>query len=568
MNIFVGLNDAGKSNVIKALNLFFNNNTDYDTEFDFSKDFSYLFPKKSHSTKEITVQLKIEIPSSFQNSGVYLWKKAWRKNEPVRESILDESGNAPGSRSRIPYTLHRIKFRYVPAIKSRDFYKYLLSELYLTAAASLNSPLADSTKEFAGVIQNYTEQIHKEVIERIGIDSKLTIPPDMSEMFKTLIFMTKGTDKYAPIPLDMRGDGIQSRHIPIILKYLAEEDQKARTQGSVKITSIWGYEEPENGIELLKSFELADSFLEYSKEIQMFITTHSPAFYHQVASTGVKVFYVNKNETDETNINENINTWEIGKTMGLMPLVAPLIAEKEKELRTMLYAKDDELFTDIPTIFVEGITDKKLITVAIDTLSSNLSKLIHDHRLRIFTKEGEGGCLKINDWIHAWIYKGNKSKVIALFDKDLAGKHARDELVNSPIFSGSRNCKALFLPPTEAIKSVYRDDIDLYYEIEHILSTECWKKIIDAGYAQERSSTELNSMIEKYADKNRTTMSLYNDRIKDTDILNTIVLYEPKENSKDKIVRFIETSSAEERKEFLAGFQDLITTFEERFIEG
>ena len=79
MNIFVGLNDAGKSNVIKALNLFFNNNTDYDTEFDFSKDFSYLFPKKSHSTKEITVQLKIEIPSSFQNSGVYLWKKAWRK---------------------------------------------------------------------------------------------------------------------------------------------------------------------------------------------------------------------------------------------------------------------------------------------------------------------------------------------------------------------------------------------------------------------------------------------------------------------------------------------------------
>lgn len=37
MNIFVGLNDVGKSNILKALNLFFNNNTDYDTKFDFDK---------------------------------------------------------------------------------------------------------------------------------------------------------------------------------------------------------------------------------------------------------------------------------------------------------------------------------------------------------------------------------------------------------------------------------------------------------------------------------------------------------------------------------------------------
>lgn len=35
MNIFVGQNDVGKSNVLKALNLFFNGKTDYETEFDF-----------------------------------------------------------------------------------------------------------------------------------------------------------------------------------------------------------------------------------------------------------------------------------------------------------------------------------------------------------------------------------------------------------------------------------------------------------------------------------------------------------------------------------------------------
>ncbi|WP_033168634.1 AAA family ATPase [Clostridium sp. KNHs205] len=45
-NIFVGLNDAGKSNFLKPLNLFFNNQTDYNTPFNFSIDFSFLFPKK------------------------------------------------------------------------------------------------------------------------------------------------------------------------------------------------------------------------------------------------------------------------------------------------------------------------------------------------------------------------------------------------------------------------------------------------------------------------------------------------------------------------------------------
>lgn len=40
MNIFVGLNDAGKSNVLKALNLFFNNETEPGKRFNFENDYS------------------------------------------------------------------------------------------------------------------------------------------------------------------------------------------------------------------------------------------------------------------------------------------------------------------------------------------------------------------------------------------------------------------------------------------------------------------------------------------------------------------------------------------------
>ena len=38
VNVFSGLNDVGKSNVIKALNLFFKNQVDWQTDLDFQRD--------------------------------------------------------------------------------------------------------------------------------------------------------------------------------------------------------------------------------------------------------------------------------------------------------------------------------------------------------------------------------------------------------------------------------------------------------------------------------------------------------------------------------------------------
>lgn len=75
MNIFVGLNDAGKSNVLKALNLFFCGETDYKTPFDFQRDFTYLYRPESHRPKEIAIEIKFEIPDSYKNAGLYTWRK-------------------------------------------------------------------------------------------------------------------------------------------------------------------------------------------------------------------------------------------------------------------------------------------------------------------------------------------------------------------------------------------------------------------------------------------------------------------------------------------------------------
>lgn len=111
MNIFVGLNDVGKSNVLKALNLFFNGNTDYDTPFDFKKDFSCFFTKKSHKTKEIVIKIEFKIPETYKEHGIYTWEKRWKSDNYTEETILNQDGKKPTERSRVPGTLKRIKYR-------------------------------------------------------------------------------------------------------------------------------------------------------------------------------------------------------------------------------------------------------------------------------------------------------------------------------------------------------------------------------------------------------------------------------------------------------------------------
>lgn len=44
LNIFVGQNDQGKSNILRALNLFFHGDTDIGVPFRFEDDYSYYAP--------------------------------------------------------------------------------------------------------------------------------------------------------------------------------------------------------------------------------------------------------------------------------------------------------------------------------------------------------------------------------------------------------------------------------------------------------------------------------------------------------------------------------------------
>lgn len=120
---------------------------------------------------------------------------------------------------------------------------------------------------------------------------------------------------------------------------------------------MWGFEEPENGLELLKAFEMADQFVVYSEEVQIFLTTHSPAFYAKKEERGVKIIYVKKNlENDATIAELNPSRQFMDENMGLMPLVTPYIVEQNRHISEIRELWENSPLIDKPSIMVEGKT--------------------------------------------------------------------------------------------------------------------------------------------------------------------------------------------------------------------
>ncbi len=573
-NIFVGLNDAGKSNFLKALNLYFNNQTDYNTPFNFKNDFTYLFPKSSHSTKEILIKIKFKIPDSYKESGIYTWEKRWRTDNYYAERITNDKGDEPSSRSRVPSTLIKIRYRYVPAVKSADYYKTLLADLYTAVSSSLNNPLLTSTKTFSDSLKQHTKSITQNVSQRLHLNSELSVPSNLSDIFKSLIFITKsGTIDSISVPLNSRGDGIQARHIPIILKYIAEEDQRSRNQGSMKISTIWGFEEPENGLELSRAFELAKEFTDYSREIQIFTSTHSPAFYMEKNTEGTTIYFVSKKEnSDETSFNHDSTSKDISKNMGLMPIIAPFIAEQESKLKMANAIINQNFLTDINTIMVEGKTDKLYLLKAIETISPELNKMIQTSELRILTKDSGCGTTQLRDWAIAWTYTGFKSKLYVLFDKDKAGENAKTEIENDPVFKNRRTSgggiKIQYIKPSDIVVNVLSKVNQFTYQIEHLLPLEIWGKFKVKNFTVPRDQSELYDIFQAHLCLTKALDNTIDDIFGDSlNIRDTIITLNIDKNKKTKAFDFAQKESTHGVENVYSGFKRTIEDLEKTFIQ-
>src|SRR3989344_2261111 len=160
LNIFSGSNDSGKSNILRGINLFFNNETSPGIRFNVDDDLSKLQRNRSDERvtkkraggktearqKDLFIDVKIHflLPSDFGGMlpKIFFVSRRWTKTKstpPYQESNVEtrykkEKGVLTTNQKnallgQLTQFLNKIEFRYVPAIKDRGFFRHLYKEL-------------------------------------------------------------------------------------------------------------------------------------------------------------------------------------------------------------------------------------------------------------------------------------------------------------------------------------------------------------------------------------------------------------------------------------------------------
>ncbi|MBX3722414.1 MAG: AAA family ATPase [Turneriella sp.] len=495
LNIFVGQNDAGKSNILKALNLFFNGQSDFSNRFDFESDFCKFAAKVNRKAAEIVIRLEIQPPASYSLTKPHttvFWEKRWRRSGPHSDQIKYPNGDPIQDLSRVNAWARKFRYRYVPAVKGQDYFQSLLQDLHDTLLITVSAQIKQAAANFVKTIQEHTADVSTEINSLLRLDSQINMPPDLRVLFGTLDFQTKKNAE--DISLQKRGDGIKSRHIPIILKFLCEAESKHQEKGTPKITNVWGYEEPENSLELSKTFELAENFLAYSKRIQMLVTSHSPGFYAAAQDAAkpngkTRLFYVEYDDADNStkHVDKTTIPNELDASMGLLPLVAPYVDKKQNELSAIFANKLSQQVIPELAICVEGPSDVNILTKALEQFGPKLYSLIKAQKVKFLLNPQGSGHTYVKQMTLGRAYALNaKFRTAAIFDKDLGAIQSKKEVdadskVEKSKLSGSTITLSLEKPPHLNVAN-----LSFYFAIEEIIKIETWKYAETKGWLEPR----------------------------------------------------------------------------------
>lgn len=449
VNILSGTNDSGKSNILKALNLFFNGHVDWQSSITFYRDFSATrleeVRKESIKGKQyISITLEFVRPESYKGSLPSTFKvtRTWLRDSTVfTESnnleALHKAGKIPTSigtaRRSLSKFLNRVHYEYIPAVKDRAYFEHLLSRLQSTLlAAEIDPSMSQVTDTLAKDIQGKIIDLRIDFGRATGITSAIEPPKEFASLFRA--FQVTTVADRANISLSLRGDGIQARFIPSVLYYISMRSSDF---------FIWGFEEPENSLEYSKVVELATDFLNlYPENAQIFITTHSPAFttLRGDDSTCSRI-YCDNGRTNAIRVwpkaKDPFQLEQLNQEMGFFRIQEQLHEEYVKniqhlqDLQTTVKQLNNEIARNkMPLVLTEGVYDIQILQAAWRALRSEipLPFLIRSADPAFgATPGGSGGAQSLAKTIET-IHPGDGRKTIAVFDRDVKGKKCFDSL--------------------------------------------------------------------------------------------------------------------------------------------
>lgn len=330
----VGLNNSGKSNYLRALNLFFNGEVEPGLGFVFDNDYYRPDVKKKRKKKSIEITVYFNIPDNFkfrkgldevkkilipQGEKEFAITKEWIRGYNYPNIYINENFNKPletDDRSIIEQFLSLISFRYIPnrvlpveIIKKE--HQALKDVLMRRVSRQKQSNSDEVLKKISETAERIMTPLYLDLRKTIpDVEHlRLSTPESLSDVILTFGYRLKegGTE----FEDTMQGSGIQSVLMYETL-YLIDKDYFQKF--GWRQASIWAIEEPESSLHSSLIARMGDFLSQIvsgqNSRMQVISTTHSEMIiqYSDKCYLIKKTKEGSKSETDDiSNILESVS---------------------------------------------------------------------------------------------------------------------------------------------------------------------------------------------------------------------------------------------------------------------
>lgn len=422
-----GVNNVGKTNFLRALNLFFN---PFKDNFSVQDDVPYHIVEATRgSGYKITLTAKIE---EIETGEVLSIKQVFSELKGEKTIII--TGNRAGvelsSKEVIKFLTSKFKFFFIEA--SNVNIPKLISEIINDEILplSLDKRRSQSQLESLNKLEGFIEQ-SKSVVSQIEIDLtkillslltdvdsidtknwklKINFPEysylreAISNMIEFTLFDTNEK------PLETKGSGIQRTVLLSLIKYVNDKTKNKDV--------IWAIDEPEAFLQASLQKSLYSQFLYESEKSQIIITTHSQ-------------FFIDVNRLENTYLLESAIDSKSYARKGnkiYQRLDTNIFEgsdfERAERIKQNFGLNRNDTWDIMPfNILVEGLEDKDYLISLLNTYSLPIPNILTAGG----TSKFSGYLQFINDYCQDLTYK---PVVLALYDKDSSGRAEYNSLNN------------------------------------------------------------------------------------------------------------------------------------------
>jgi predicted ATP-dependent endonuclease of OLD family len=432
-NILSGRNNSGKSNILRALSLFFKNEIEEGELIDLSRDCNSREKEKKKISIALSFKLdeKLKIQQTIQDVAELIKRDCRIKKEYVfnktdiskyqilyylNDKLLEEK-----EKQLVEQFLHLFNFRYIQSNKTAlnvltENLKELQSELKFRYRSkyrdeNIRKDLDKKQKDSIDVIKSLATQILKPISDEMVkadqtiVDVNIGTPNEIVELLNTVSYQIK-LKSGVVLNEKFQGNGMQSILLYSIL-YLI--DRNYHRKFGWKIATVWAIEEPESFLHFDLENQLANYFSEnagnLNERFQIFSTTHSNVF-PQYADAHYLV------EKKQEIIN---NYWTECKKMNMHEFLFKL-----QELNISASVNILSLYPMEKIIILEGERDEYIFSEIVKTLGLqkikvfSISRLLNDQK-RVGDTQIE---LLINSNINIIKRRTVHNYIIMIFDWD------------------------------------------------------------------------------------------------------------------------------------------------------